>query len=236
MKIHTEEQLPLKDVLSSDNIYITGGNQCIFFLNFDSWDVPVEEKNWYKFSINPYDADFLKFVSIGHNFFDKKTDNVKEFECIIRYLKIFSEAETAHRNSSILYKLFYENGSAKDILEANNIMLTYQYITLIKRTIRYKLYNWLEKIFEEYNELDDTIDYMRDYYNNWITLVDKIQMFPANKYNIIWRFIKKNDIHSVDDFSKIWFHVVEDDVEIRGLSKYDKQLIAVILGKRIINT
>ena len=56
------DNLKLEDVLNAQNIFCIFTGEGNFFLCLDEWMCPAEYKTWYKFSINPFDIDFLNAV------------------------------------------------------------------------------------------------------------------------------------------------------------------------------
>ena len=221
--------ISVEKVKQSRNIYITGGIEGTFFICIDPWDTPEEQKRWWKFSTNPFDLDFMKFVSVGRCFLNSKLDYVKDVDAIFRYLMVFSDEVSSLKNASIIHKIFYTNGTISEVLEKNrNIKMTKQYVYQIKVKWREAIINWLNKLFDQFDRETNTIEYFEKYYNDWIRLVDKIQMMPREKYNILWRFINLYDIKSYRDFALNWKAVLKNNVSIKGLSKYDKIKIGIM--------
>lgn len=187
-----QETISYKDVMNSGEIFAVAGEDGVFYFCFD-WYAPTIAKLWYKFSINPFDIDFLKFVKIDYGFIKPKENKHMIYKGI-RYLY-------GEYNLELLYKSFFRGGMITNIAKKLNVPSGR--ISRAKRKYTVEIKKWLERIFKEYNFLDDSIEYIKEYYNNWIVLVDDIQK-RTNK-EVLWRFIEEHKIHSFSEFTDAMF-------------------------------
>ena len=155
------EEISLNEILKSKDIFLIPGENGVFFINIDPWYAPDSEKEWYSFSINPFDIGFMKFEYIGRIFkkSDMKLDNLK---LLFKYLDLFPN--TLNRNCKYIYNLFFDNYKTK----AENKNYFGQY------AIKYKIavQHWLEVLFKYYD--DTTIDNIEKYYKEYISMVNLI--------------------------------------------------------------
>lgn len=114
-KIYVQEKLKLEDVLEAKDIFITYGRDGVFFLNFDPWDIPEEAKIWYKFSIDPFDPEFLEIVKLEYGFLNKGRASYSDLDMIFRYLGICSDIYSP-RSAILIYHVFFDNDTIKNIV------------------------------------------------------------------------------------------------------------------------
>lgn len=183
-----EETISYEQVMNSGEIFVVAGEDGTFFLCFD-WYAPSSAKLWYKFSTNPFDIDFLKFKKVDYGFINKTNNKHMIFKAI-RYLY-------GEYNLELLYNSFFKGGMISNIAKKLNV--PYGRIVRAKKQYTKEIKKWLERIFREYNFLDDSIEYINEYYNNWIVLVDDIQ--KRTNREILWRFVEEHKIHNFNEFT-----------------------------------
>jgi hypothetical protein len=182
-----QETISYKEVMNSGEIFVVAGEDGTFFFCFD-WYAPMEAKLWYKFSVNPFDIDFLKFKRIDYGFIDKNKCRHMCYKAI-RY--IYNEY-----NMKLLYNSFFKGGTITNI--AKKLKVPSGRISRAKRKYTIEIKKWLERIFREYNFMDDSLEYINEYYNNWVILVNDLQ--PRKNRESLWKLIDENNIHSYSEF------------------------------------
>jgi hypothetical protein len=218
------------------------GENGVFFINLDPWGVPVEDKEWFKFSIDPFDIDFLKFHRIQEGCFNQENTDYKDVAKMLEYLGVCGKSVSS-RNAFILFHTFYVNDTMKNVLNYINKLdyknkdVSYQMFHRIKLKYKNSIKLWLERLFREYNEFDNSLEYIQDYYNNWVRLVSFIQQFTGTaKRHILWRFMDRYKIKSFDQFISLWkSEVLDNKIHLKGLSKEDKEEITKLILEDRIN-
>jgi hypothetical protein len=235
-KVYVQEELTLEDILEAKDIFITYGKEGTFFLNFDNWDVPVEAKTWYKFSIDPFDLDFLKIVKMEMGFLNMNRSGYADLDIMFRYLNISSDIYST-RNSILMYHVFFEHDTIKNIVNKLHNEIVDDSLGVINTTKVYNLKSkikkrtkeWFSRIFREYNNNDNSLEYIQDYYNNWVLLVELIQTMKIDEQNILWKFINSYNIHSFKEFCNEWSKVKSGEIRVKGLCKYQIIRISTIM-------
>jgi hypothetical protein len=235
-KAYVQEELTLEDILEAKDIFITYGRDGTFYLNFDNWDVPEKAKIWYKFSINPFDLYFLKIVKIGEGFLDMYKSGYADLDIIFKYLNISSDIYST-RNSILIYHVFFEHDTVKnitnklhdEIIDDSLGVINTAKVYNLKSKIKNRTKEWFSRIFREYNNNDNSLEYIQEYYNNWVLLVELIQTMKFDEQNILWKFINEYDIHSFTEFCEYWNKVKDGEIKVRGLTKYDIIRISTII-------
>ena len=240
-KLHVEEYIKLDDILKSHNVMLIPGENGVFFINLDPWDVPLEDKEWFKFSIDPFDIDFLKFHRIQEGCFNQENTDYKDITKMLEYLGVCNKS-VSDRNGFILFHTFYVQDTMKNVLnyinelDTRNKNVSYQMFHRIKLKYKNSIKLWLERLFREYNEFDNSLEYIQEYYNNWVRLVLFIQNFDTSKRHIIWRFMDRYKIKSFDQFIILWkSEVLDNKIYLRGLSKEDREEITTLIIEDCIN-
>lgn len=236
-KLHVEEYISIEAVLNSDNIMILRGIDGSYFVNLDPWEETEAAKEWFRFSLDPFDLDFLKFHRLGEGFIESGVKTFGKLYNTFEYLNICSNKNLA-RYSCMIEKVFFYRGSSNKALEEFNMntdnKISYQTLIRVKSIFKSKCKMWLQRIFQEYNEFDNSIEYIKLYYKRWILLVELVQTFNNTKQNALWRFIKNNKIKSLNQFE--CYFKSKDKFNIRGLSDNDKDNIFTLLGICKYNT
>jgi hypothetical protein len=173
--------------MNSGEIFAVAGEDGTFFFCFD-WYAPSEAKLWYKFSINPFDIDFLKFKRIDYGFINKR----KCKHMIYKGIRYFYN----DYNIELLYNSFFRGGMITNI--AKKLKVPSGRISRAKRRYTIEIKKWLERIFREYNFLDDSLEYINDYYYNWVILVNDLQ--TRTNRELLWKLIDENKIHNYSNF------------------------------------
>lgn len=184
-----KDYIEYEDIINSKEIFIVPGESGTFFLCFD-WYAPEEAKLWYKFSINPFDIDFLKFRKMESGFISKN-DGLVLFDKFISYL-----TKSKSIDKKVLHDSFFTGGKIINFARAND----YKSSKISKLKARYTklIKDWIKRLYKEYNFMDDSIEYIKDYYCNWVTLIDYIYTRPDT--NNLWTFIEEHKIKNVVDY------------------------------------
>ena len=170
---------------------------------------PEDAKLWYKFSIDPFDIDFLKFRRVEYGIFTNDKFTNKGLSTMFKYLHT-CKAENALKNANLLNEVFFRGGrlsiTAKKLSESRikNKEEKYGNITMdriyrMKSRLTSKFKSLLERLYLEYNFMDNSIEYIQKYYSNWVILVQTIQNQKEYMIEPIWKFIKTYNIHSLND-------------------------------------
>ena len=228
--VHVEEYITLEDVINSKDIMMVAGEAGTFFINLDSWDTPEEEKEWYKFTIDPFDIDFLKFRRMEEGFIKNGVRTFGKIYIVFKYLKVSNTKRSAVYSAAI-NSVFFSKNSIKTTLDKFNQNkdrpVSYSAFYNVRNKFKNKIKIWLERIFKEYNNFDNSLEYIKEYYDKWIVLVNGIQTFNTDKQNVLWRFINRYNIHNKDQFVVAWN--LEDRINLKGLSDYDIKRINILL-------
>ena len=76
--------------------------------------------------------------------------------------------------------------------------------------------------------MDDSIEYIKEYYDNWVILVNIIQQKEESITNELWKFIDNNDIHNFNEFMLEWKRVINGEIKInlsrRELAIFDNSV------------
>lgn len=233
--LHVEEYITVEDVIKSKNIMMIGGEEGVFFINLDPWETPIRSKEWYKFSINPFDEDFLKFRRMEEGFVKYTVGSYRKIYSAAKYVNLSSNIRKLTINIALLTVAFFAGGNdLKDSVDnfnrvnTNDKDIPYETFYAIKNKFKKRIIEWLENVFREYNNLDNSIEYIKEYYFNWVILVDTIQKINNRaKYHILWRLIVRHGIHSINDFKTVWNNPDYKE-ELKGLGK-DKETIENLL-------
>lgn len=230
------EYISLEEVLLQKEIFIVANDSGQFFMCFDYY-APKEAKLWYKFSIDPFDIDFLKFKRVDYGIITDDDFTNKGLEMVFRYLHT-CRRDLVSKNVNFVKYIFFRGGKASNSIKKlqdkkwRKKSCTkedyYGRIDLgrfdrIKHRITQKVKTWLEHVYQEYNYMDNSIEYIQEYYKNWVILVDIIQRQKDTMISPIWRFIRSRDIHSFKDFYYTWKKVVNGDIHVRGIGERDIQ-------------
>ena len=232
-KLLCNEYISYEDVMSQSEIFCVSSINGCFFLCFDYY-APAEAKLWYKFSIDPFDTDFLKFKKMDYGIITKDDFSNNGLEITFKYLHTCKTSE-AHKNSNLLNEIFFRGGkpsitikklqdmkwsrkklNKEDIYGKIELSRVYR----LKSRLTTKVKTWLKRIYQEYNFLDNSIKYIKEYYNKWLILVETIQDQKESMISPLWRFIESYDIHSFDEFIEKYKKVVNKEIHIRGIG-YD---------------
>lgn len=204
-------EIKLEDVLNSQNIFCIFTGEGNFFLCMDEWMCPAEYKSWYKFSINPFDIDFLKFVYVGRGLFKEDATSRLGIDCVIKYFNINKKH---YKISNLLNEVFFEGGYITNAVTRYNTGhgtkhaagTIYHYRSKITNAIK----TWLSRLYKEYNFFDNSIEYIKEYFESWVMIVDQIQATIDNNktINSIYDFINKYNIRDTNTFLKLWKSMV----------------------------
>ena len=206
------DNLKLEDVLNARNIFCIFTGEGNFFLCLDEWMCPAEYKTWYKFSINPFDIDFLKFVYIGRGIFKEDgTGSRLGIDCVIKYFNINKKHQ---KISNLLNETFFNGGYVTNAISKYNSKYNTNYSPSKIYALRSKITNaiktWLSRLYKQYNFFDNSIEYIKEYFENWVMIVDQIQSMVDNNKSIdnIYDFIDKYNIRDTKTFLKLWKSMV----------------------------
>lgn len=231
-KMLCDEYITYEDVMSQQEIFCVASNSSgVFFLCFDYY-APVDAKLWYKFSVDPFDIDFLKFKRVDYGIFRKDKFTNNGLSTMLKYLHT-CKAEYASKNANLLNETFFRGGkpsiTIKKLIESKRLKnkeekygkLDLNRLYRIKSRLTSKVKTWLERLYQEYNFFDNSIEYIQEYYNNWTILVQTIQNQKESIIEPIWRFIKSHKIHSFGDFILEWKKVVNREIHVRNVGYSD---------------
>lgn len=244
-KILCDEYVSYDDVMMQQEIFcLASGSTGTFFLCFDYY-APIEAKLWYKFSVVPFDIDFLKFRRVGYSIFSKGSFANKGLSIMLRYLHT-CKAENALKNTNLLNEVFFRGGKPSVTIrklsnsKTKNKEEKYGKLDLnrlyrIKGKLTSTVKLWLQRLYREYNFMDNSIEYIQKYYNNWVILVNTIQEQKEAVINPIWNFIKSRRIHSLRDFYDYWDLVATGDIKVRYVTREDAVYLFNIIQDIISN-
>ena len=228
------DYITYEDVMNQKEIFVISNDNGTFFLCFDYY-APKEAKIWYKFTIDPFDIEFLQFKRLDYGIITDDDFSKEGLSTSFRYFHTCRK-DLVNKNTNFVSEIFFRGGkplnTIKKIQEKpwrKKLYSKEDYYGLIdiKRFYRIKskitssVKTWLYHIYQEYNFLDKSLEYIRDYYNKWVILVDLIQEQKESIIKPIWRFINSNNIHSFKDFYYAWKKVVNKDIYIRGVGRED---------------
>ena len=94
-KLHVEEYISIEAVLNSDNIMILQGTDGSYFINLDPWEETEAAKEWFRFSLDPFDLDFLKFHRLGEGFIKSGVKTFGKLYNTFEYLNVCSNKNLA---------------------------------------------------------------------------------------------------------------------------------------------
>ena len=213
--------------MASPEIFISYGFEGSFFLCFDYY-APTEAKLWYKFSLDPFDIDFLKFRKVDYGIMKNDTSIKFSTDVIFKYLHVCREC-FMEKNINFLTEIFFQGGKTSNAIKRIdkkvkapkgvtkeeyfgklNVNRAYR----LKSRFTNKIKQWLYRIFLEYNFLDNSIEYIHDYYDKWVILVSIIQDRTENVTEELWKFIYKHEIHNFDQFIIEWNKVISREIKI----------------------
>lgn len=234
--INASEYITIDDVLKSDNIMVIPEEDGVFFINLDPWNTPEEAKYWYRFSTNPFDIDFLKFHIIDQGIITYGVRSFSKIYTLFKYLNVIDNKNNV-KYANITNECFFSGLNFKKTIEKYNNSGVHKYHISYNGFIntRNKLQDgiriWLERLFKEYNNFDNSIEYIQEYYSKWVVLVKFIQTMDTVKQNILWMFIEKENIHSLKDFVIIWKieSKIRHNEKLKGLSFIDIDYINTVL-------
>jgi RNAse (barnase) inhibitor barstar len=199
----------------------------------DDWYVPSDNKRWYKLSLNPFDIDFLKIVYVGTGFFK----DVPRSRHLLTFTVKHFNLSKASNVSRLLYKTYFRGGYITNSINEYNKEFGTEYkaskIYSLKNRITKKVKTWLTRVYKEYNFFDNSLEYIKEYYQKWVMLVETIQKeFNSDaKINTVYEFIKEFNIRSTLEFLQIYDALVlPGKLDIEGLEQsiskkfYDKLL------------
>lgn len=217
------DTLSLEEVLESKNIFIITypGSKGVYFICMDDWYVPSDNKRWYKLSLNPFDIDFLKIVYVGTGFFK----DVPRSRHLLTFTVKHFNLSKASNVSRLLYKTYFRGGYITNSINEYNKEFGTEYkaskIYSLKNRITKKVKTWLTRVYKEYNFFDNSLEYIREYYQKWVILVETIQkeFNSDSKINNIYDFIREYNIKNTLDFLQLWHDLVlSGKLDIDGIS------------------
>ena len=234
-KILSDDYISYEDVMTQDEIYVVTNPDGQFFLCFDYY-APAEAKLWYKFSINPFDIDFLKFIKMDFGAVTKGEFSKGGLQRTLSYFHTCRQ-DLIEINTNFINEVFFAGGVAttkiKNLQKKNDTdtfgRLNVERFYRLKSNLTNKFKSWLKRIYQEYNFLDNSLEYIEDYYNKWIILVNIIQDQKVAIIDPIWRFIKSYEIHSLHEFYLMWQRVVKKEIHVRNIGYNDVLNLNTIL-------
>ena len=233
-RILSDEYVSYDDVMCQNEIFIVAANDGNFFMCFDYY-APKKAKLWYKFSINPFDIDFLKFKRVDYGIFNRDEFIINGLQIMFDYLHTCREDLTL-KNANILSDVFFRGGKMTNSLNKIKELkwrkksiskedyygrINRDRVYRVKSRLTNKTKDWLKRIYQEYNFMDNSIEYIKDYYVNWVVLVETIQNQKENMIEPIWKFIKRYNIHSFKEFYYNWKKVVDKEIHVRNVGYSD---------------
>lgn len=229
-----DKTISFDKVIEAKDLFCIMGENGVFFICIDPYDTIDKDKEWYKFSLDPYDIDFLKFKSVGAYFIDPDTliggkGKKNGIEMMMRYLGLFLNLEHIYHNSQILRDVYFSNDNMKSMSEKMikkkncekiyGKSLSTEKIYKLKRTFTSQIRLWIHRVYKHYNFFDDSLKYIKVYYNDWIRLLNFIHKH-SDDFNIfsgLWRFVENYNIKTVEDFIR----EINAVKHIRGISDAD---------------
>lgn len=217
-------------------IYDVDGN---FYICMDDYKCSEAQKKWYKLSLNPYDLDFLKFRFVGKGYITRSSigsyGKSSRIYRMLNYLGVFKNNEFCRYNSNILRNIYFgtsnkrslkdrakgiSNHSNRDWLYGGEV--NYSKIYRIKQVFTNKIKIWLKRLYKFYNQFDNSLEYIHEYYNRWVLLVNfTYKELSCNTRDYIWKFIEHYKVSSLDDFM---FKINSMDY-LRNVSRKDLRFI-----------
>jgi len=238
---NVKEYITLEDVLVSNNIMVIPGEDGIYFINIEPWKTPEKDKHWYRFSINPFDIDFLKFRIMDQGIIKYGPMSFSKIYTLFKYLNISNNDKYNAKYSNIVNRCFFSGLDFKKCIEEYNksyyhsYNISYRRFIGIRSNLKEKIKIWLERLFKEYNNFDNSIEYIQEYYKKWVLLVKLIQTTDDSIQNILWKFIDDNDVHSLLDFIRKWKNQSKDHLIDIKFNNLDINDIDILLSINIYN-
>ena len=233
-----------EEVMNTKEIFGIITNDGTFFLCFDYY-APEEAKLWYKFSINPFDLDFLKFKKIDYYGLFEKNDPYITLDGLEKMLDYTHSCDSkfTSKNAHFLNEIFFNGGKiTTTINELNKYKemcdkvgdkrieiygdnLTSKRAYRLKHKFTIKIKEMLSRIYKQYDFMDDSLEYINKYYYNWVILVDKLQKQKFIETEILYDFIDKYEIVSLLDFYYTWEKVIDGKIKLKKTNYKDISLL-----------